>query len=70
MKLSNAEKLAKKVLTAKSHKTATKYMNQINSMTNEQQHECLTLISRHGNKNLIGHGAIYPNSYLIGGDFK
>ena len=63
MKLSNTEKLAKKVLTAKSHKTAAKYMNQINIMTDEQQRECLTLISKHGNKNMIGYGAIYPNSY-------
>lgn len=68
--LSTVEKIAKKVLTAKTHKTAATWRNKINNLSDEDAKRCKILISTHGDRSMIGYGAIYPNSYLIGGDYR
>lgn len=68
--LNEIETIAKKILTAKTYETASKWNNKLAELSQKDRDECIALTQTQGNENLIGNYAIYPNSYLIGGNFK
>jgi hypothetical protein len=64
-KLSKVEQIAKGILTAKTHKTAAKYGNMRNELSEADSREVGRLCQVEGREAMIGHYAINKNSYLL-----